>query len=330
METLLLLWLGGMFLTPAYNSVGFQQLSVPDPQGKTLSAAVWFPSVGKPVSVSVGPFQQMVVLDGVVSGTRLPLVLISHGTAGSEASHDDTAMALAANGFVVVALTHTGDNYMDQSYTGNQRNLTDRPRQVSVVLNYMLTTWTQHDRLDPARVGMFGFSLGGFTTLVEIGGIPDLSRTRELCTKRPTAPECLFIKQRNGDPLSPETSTPTWTHDQRMKAAVLAAPAVSYLFGPGSLKDVKVPVQLWRASNDEQVPDAWNTAVVREELPKTPEGHVVNGAGHFAFLPPCGEALAKQVPQICIDGPGFDRQEFHRDFNREVVGFFQKTLIPYR
>jgi predicted dienelactone hydrolase len=177
---------------------------------------------------------------------------------------------LAANGFVVVALTHTADNYMDQSYTGNQRNLTDRPRQVSVVLNYMLTTWTQHDRLDPARVGMFGFSLGGFTTLVEIGGIPDLSRTRELCTKRPTAPECLFIKQRNGDHLSPETSTPTWTHDQRMKAAVLAAPAVSYLFGPGSLKDVKVPVQLWRASNDEQVPDAWNTAVVREELPKTP------------------------------------------------------------
>jgi predicted dienelactone hydrolase len=52
-------------------------------------------------------------------------------------------MALAAEGFVVVALTHTGDNYMDQSYTGNQRNLTDRPRQVSVVLSYMLTTWTQ-------------------------------------------------------------------------------------------------------------------------------------------------------------------------------------------
>jgi len=216
---------------------------------------------------------------------------------------------------------------MDQSYTGNQKNLTDRPRQASVVLSYMLTTWTQHDRLDPARVGMFGFSLGGFTTLVEIGGIPDLSRTRELCTKRPTAPECLFIKQRNGDQLSLVTLSPTWTHDQRVKAAVLAAPAVSYLFGPGSLKDVKVPIQLWRASNDEQVPHAWNTAVIRQELPQTPEEHVVSGAGHFAFLPPCGQALAKQVPQICIDDPRFDREAFHRDFNREVVGFFQKALI---
>src|SRR5215469_14346438 len=240
----------------------------------------------------------------------------------------DTALALAAEGFVVVALTHTGDNYRDQSYVGNRMNLTDRPRQVSVVLSYVLTTWAQHDRLDPARVGMFGVLLGGFTTLVEIGGIPDLSRTRELCTKRPAAPECLFIKQRNGDPLAPVTSTPTWNHDPRVKAAVLAAPAVSYLFGPESLKDVKVPVQLWRASNDEQVPDAWNTAVIREELPKTPEEHVVNGAGHFAFLPPCGEALAKQVPQICTDAPGFDRDAFHRDFNREVVAFFKKTLFP--
>ena len=87
--------------------------------------------MGKPVSVSVGPFQQMVVHDSVVSGNRLPLVLISHGTGGSEGSHYDTALALAAEGFVVVALTHTGDNYMDQSYVGNRMNLTDRPRQVN-------------------------------------------------------------------------------------------------------------------------------------------------------------------------------------------------------
>lgn len=226
----------------------------------------------------------------------------------------------------MVALTHTGDNYMDQSYAGNRRNLTDRPRQVSVVLSYMLTTWAQHDRLDAARVGMFGFSLGGFTTLVEIGGVPDLSRMRELCTKRPTAPECLFIKQRNGDQLNPVAITPAWTHDPRVKVAVVAAPAISYLFGPGSLKDVKVPIQLWRASKDGQVPDAWNTAVIRQELPRPPEEHVVNGAGHYVFLPPCNEALAKQVPQICTDDSNFDREAFHRDFNREVIAFFKRCL----
>src|SRR5262252_3337065 len=104
------------FLAPAFGAVGFEQLSVPDPPGKALSVAVWFPSAGRPVSVSVGPFQQMVVQNGSITGTRLPLVLISHGTGGSSASHYDTALALASEGFVVVALTHTGDNYMDQSY----------------------------------------------------------------------------------------------------------------------------------------------------------------------------------------------------------------------
>jgi len=167
MKIFLLVWSVSAFFTPAFGSVGFQQLSVPDPPGKALSVAVWFPSVGKPVSVSVGPFQQMVVPDDTISGTGLPMVLISHGTGGSDGSHYDTALALAGEGFAVVALTHTGDNYIDQTYVGNRKDLTDRPRQVSVVLSYMLTTWTQHDRLDAARVGMFGFS---FRRLHDPGG----------------------------------------------------------------------------------------------------------------------------------------------------------------
>jgi predicted dienelactone hydrolase len=131
---------------------------------------------------------------------------------------------------------------------------------------------------------------------------------RELCGQRPTAPECLFIKQPNGGQLTPPALTTAWTHDLRVKAAVVAAPAVSYLFGPGSLKDVKIPIQLWRASNDDQVPDEWNTSLVRRELPKAPEEHVVTGAGPYAFLPPCGEALARQAPQICTDDPKLDRR----------------------
>lgn len=319
-------WFVAAFLTPALGAVGFEQLSVPDPAGKALPVALWFPSIGKPVSMPIGPFQQMVVLDGKIVGTGLPLVLISHGTAGSEASHYDTALALAEGGFVVAALTHTGDNYIDQSYVGNRKDLTDRPRQVSVVLSYMLTMWARHEQLDAGRVGMFGFSLGGFTTLVESGGIPDLSRMRELCATRPTAPECLFIKQRNGDQLSSEIFRPVWTRDRRVKAAVVAAPAVSYLFGPGSLKSIEIPIQLWRASNDDQVPDAWNTALIRRELLTAAEEHIVTPAGHYAFLPPCSEALAQQAPQICSDGASFDRVAFHRDFNREVVAFFKRKL----
>jgi predicted dienelactone hydrolase len=307
-------------------TVGFQQVTMPDPAGKPLAVGIWYPSDAAASSAPLGTFTQTVAGKGPVSGSHLPLILISHGTSGSLASHYDTALALAKAGFVVAAVTHTGDNYMDQSYAGNRKDLIDRPRQIELVLDYMLSTWAAYAQIDAGRVGMFGFSLGGFTTLVEIGGTPDLGRTAKLCASRPDAPECAFVKQRHGDQLEPPPSEPEWVHDSRIKAAVVAAPAVSFLFEGGGLKRVFVPVQLWRAENDQQAPDGWNSGVVRRELPRLPELHVVAGVGHFVFVAPCSDALAKAAPQICEDAPGFDRAAFHEKFNQAVVTFFRRQL----
>jgi predicted dienelactone hydrolase len=316
-----------MFAKAIAGTVGFQQETIPDRKGKPIEVGIWYPSVAQASSQPLGSFSQTVAVNGEVSGNRLPLVLISHGSGGSLASHYDTALALAQAGFVVAALTHTGDNYRDQSYAGNRKDLTDRPRQVRLVLEYMLTTWPSHDRLDGARIGMFGFSLGGFTTLVEAGGTPDLRRMAQLCSAHPTAPECGFVKAVKGDQLDPipASSYPAWVHDSRIKAVVVASPAVSLLFGPDDLKHVGIPIQLWRASNDQQVVDEWNTAIIRKQLPEAEE-HVVPGVGHYVFLAPCSEALAKQVPQICEDASGFDRTGFHQKFNSDIVAFFIKKL----
>ena len=96
----------------------------------------------------------------------VPSHSMSHGTGGSFEGHYDTALALAEAGFVVAAATHTGDNYRDQSQVGRLEN---RPRHIKVVVDYMLAMWQHHEALDPFRVGMFGFSAGGFTALVAIG-----------------------------------------------------------------------------------------------------------------------------------------------------------------
>ena len=79
----------------------------------------------------------------VITGTKLPVVSLSHGTAGSLGSHYDTALALAEAGFVVMALTHRGDNYQDQSYAGNRIDLTDRPRQLKQVIRFVLEEWSE-------------------------------------------------------------------------------------------------------------------------------------------------------------------------------------------
>jgi predicted dienelactone hydrolase len=107
---------------------------------------------------------------------------------------------------------------------------------------------------------------------------------------------------------------------------VIAAPAASYLFGPGDLPEVSVPIQLWHVENDSQAPDAWNGAVVRDNLKLRPDSHPVQGADHFVFLAPCSETLAAAAPQICQDPAGFDRAAFHRAFNQSVVDFFTTKL----
>jgi predicted dienelactone hydrolase len=112
---------------------------------------------------------QAVAIDGAVAGSQLPLVVILHGVQGSLANHYDTALALAEAGFVVAAVTQ-----------GDDIALVERPRHVVRAIDYMLARWPDRARLDPARIGLYGFSVGGFTALVTIGGVPEFARF--LCT----------------------------------------------------------------------------------------------------------------------------------------------------
>jgi predicted dienelactone hydrolase len=144
-------------------AVGFQWVTVADPEDQLLNVAVWYPSDAPVATQALGAFRQSVAADESISGSQLPLVVISHG--GWAGSHFDTALALAEAGFVVAAITHTGDNFKDRSYAFQARNLIGRPRHVVRTIDHMLTTWPAHERLDPAQIGIFGHSAGAFTRL---------------------------------------------------------------------------------------------------------------------------------------------------------------------
>ena len=111
-----------------------------------------------------------------------------------------------------------------------------------------------------------------------------------------------------------------------IKAAVVAAPALGYTFGREGLKDITVPIQLWRAADDHILPNPDYAEAVRIALPSPPEYHVVENADHFDFLAPCTDLLRQFAPAICVSRPGFDRTAFHQTFNDEVVRFFEQTL----
>jgi predicted dienelactone hydrolase len=306
------------------HAAGFQHGFASDPDGKPLEIGIWYPSTASVLPVAMGPTTMNVAVAGAVQGNGLPLVLMSHGTGGSFLGHFDTAISLADAGYVVAAVTHTGDNYADQS---RSIDIMDRPRQISRVISHMLENWDGRAAIDPARIGMFGFSAGGFTALASIGGRPDFSKIEPTCRQFPGDFPCQLLA-RNGGKGTPPTgpSAIASAADSRIKAAVVAAPALGFSFAPEGLQNVTVPVQLWRAEDDAILPHPRYAEAVRLALPQTPDYHVVPMAGHFDFLAPCSSALAAIAPPICSSAPGFDRVRFHANFNAAVVGFFNKTL----
>ena len=268
--------------------------------------------------VPLGLFRQTVARDGALTGRSLPLIVISHGTGGSKDGHYDTALALANAGFVVAALEHTGDNYRDQS---RATDLANRPRELHLLIDYMLAVWPGHAALDAKRVGAFGFSAGGFTVLTAAGGTPELLLLAPHCRDHPLFFDCLLVAARPGV----AAAFPTFVRDTRIKALVVAAPALGFTFAKG-LSKVTQPVQLWRADDDQVLPAPFYADVVHRALPIPPEFHGEPRADHYDFLAPCSEALAKAVPGICKSRPGFDRAAFHTKFNAAIVSFFARHL----
>jgi len=146
---------------------------------------------------------------------------------------------------------------------------------------------------------------------------------------RPPAREVHIAQQPRsgaGDPPGGLPPRSFFTGDARIKAAVIVAPALGFSFGRQGLRNVRVPVQLWRAESDHILPNPDYAQAVRDALPQPAEYHVVANADHFDFLAPCSAQLEKFAPDICVERPGFDRAAFHQQFDAEVVRFFERTL----
>jgi predicted dienelactone hydrolase len=311
-------------------NVGFAELRIANHDDKPLAVGVWYPTSAPAQDHPLGPSVQTVAPGGPVTGERLPLIVLSHGNGGSFQNHLDTAIALAKAGFVVAAVSHTGDTYDDQS---RAILVMERPQHIHRLIDYMLAEWPDRARIDAGRIGVFGFSIGGFTALVSVGGVPDLGLTEAHHKAHPDYYDALVAKRTGASAemialVRSKLPASTWVHDPRIKAAVVAAPALGYTFGGEGLKDITVPIQLWRAAEDHILPNPDYAEAVRIALPCPPEFHLVENADHFDFLPPCSDLLRQVAPaMICASRPGFDRAAFHRTFNAEVVRFFEQTLV---
>jgi predicted dienelactone hydrolase len=122
--------------------------------------------------VRFGPYTLAVAQDAPPVGEQLPLVILSHGNGGTPWAYRDLAKHLARSNFVVALPEHLGNSRNDNSLAHTAANLENRPRHLTLSIDAVFDDAVMKAHLAPARVGVIGHSIGGYTALALAGGQP--------------------------------------------------------------------------------------------------------------------------------------------------------------
>lgn len=287
--------------------------------GFVLAALFAGPVAAQAVFTVPGPAPLEAALWLPEGGGRSPMVLLLHGAGGAWTDHAPLGAALAAAGIAAVGFTQGAPATADP-FT----RMAERARAASRVLDAALAR--AGGRADPGRLGVFGYSAGATTALLLIGGRADPSRWRALCAALPQ--DRLCTSRFGHAALAAAARPPVSAPDPRLHAALLAAPALGFLFAPDGLGGVprNTAVRLWRAGADSLLAEPWHAEAIAPLLPGHPVPQVVPGADHWVFMAPCDDARRTAEPWLCSDPPGFDRPAFHAVFEADAAAFFARAL----
>jgi predicted dienelactone hydrolase len=314
--------------------VGIRPITFPDPvnQGHTPGFVFYPSSAPTHGTTAFGPYDVAATPGAAAAPGSWPLVVISHGHGGSDLGHHDLASYLARHGFVVATFEQPGDNFHDQSGSATSRVLVGRAIQVRAVIDTVLADARWKPLVDPARIGVAGFSAGGYTSLLVVGARPRFNLFIGYCQRHPDDDETCGPAKRLGAKAaavlaSIQHDLTRWgdTADPRVKAAFAMAP-LSLVFDQTGAGAIDRPVDLWYGQNDHVLLPSENALHVKPLIPTLRQVHEVPKADHWVFLAPCSTRLAQDAGEICKDPPGVDRAQAHERINANALAFFRTTL----
>jgi predicted dienelactone hydrolase len=269
-----------------------------------------------------------------VDNKHRPVILFSHGYGSTARVMGWFTTALARAGYVVVAVDHPGNNGHDRMTVAGTVLFWERPGDLAAAL-----TTVEHDpqiapHLDPARLGVAGFSAGGFTALAATGGRVSLDHFRAFCTSHPGDGVCKPQKEFGVSRAQFRAflQTPAMAAEKAranrdlsiagVKAAFVMAPAVVQSIDPASLKRIAIPVSIILGDADQVAPPPTNGEVAAALIPGA-KIKILHGVGHYDFLPECtpeGDAT------FYFCRTAVPRAGTHQQAIAEALALFDRTL----
>ncbi|WP_298213774.1 hypothetical protein [Acidovorax sp.] len=318
----------------AAQHAGYRTMVVPG--AAPVTVALFYPTATAARTVSMGPWQPVVAPGApAAAGPLKGLILISHGTGGTELGHHNLTTRLASDGYLVAALRHPGDYWEDRSMVTSGRYFGERPRQVSRVLDALLASQEWGARIPAERIGAVGHSAGGYTVLALAGAQAEPVRAFRHCRSVQDDPMfCSLGKLEAGSAALPPPAAPTAAvsaavpldgprvsvPDPRIRAIVAMAP-VAVVLTPESLAAITVPTRVIMAERDVVLNGKYHGQHVAAHIPRA-ETSTVAGAGHFAFMAQSTWPLPSDAGDAAANPEGFDRVAYHATLENQVAEFF--------
>jgi dienelactone hydrolase len=109
--------------------------------------------------------------DAKALGGGYPLVIVSHGYSNSPAAMTWLTENLASKGYVVAAIRHEDPPITDPA--GFPQPLLRRPLDIAFVANSLRISLGAEHLVDPTRVALIGYSMGGYGVLTSAGASLD-------------------------------------------------------------------------------------------------------------------------------------------------------------
>lgn len=315
-----------------------------------LPAAVWFPAAegAKETRFAIGPPGAPFLLRGWVARDaplapgeeKLPLVVLSHGTGGTRSDLSWLAEPLVEGGYLVAAVTHHGNSIRQDDLTVQGFFLFwERARELSVLIDRLLADPVYGARIDPDRIGVAGFSLGGNTATLLAGARLDTETYYALCQSEDAPresceppPETPFTVQDLEALIETDTrvrkaiegANGNW-RDPRVRAAYAIAPAVLVAIDLASVGQIEIPVRVAVGDRDTLAPIDGNSGPFAEAL-QDGELLVLPGVDHYTFLGECGWAGRLALGEICHESEEAPRRHALDRVAGDAIRFFDQAL----
>ncbi len=255
---------------------------------RRLTVEIWYPAAA---GTPPGTIYDTLLRDGVTplryaglahrnapvaTGLAAPLIVLSHGHPGNRYLMSHLAESLAAKGYVVAAPDHPGSIYKDQQAFG--QTLLHRPHDQARLIDVMADLSGDLGGLcDTSRVGVIGYSMGGYGALV-LGGAGLAATALDHDSAPPGAALAVHLAGSDGH---------AGLHDTRIKAILPIGPwgNAAGMWDAEGLAGLRVPMLLMAGTQD----DTSGYTAMRGifEQSQSVERHLLSfaNAGHNAAAP---------------------------------------------